>query len=137
MIQRTRAAAKKKHLEKLKQTILAVGIATKLTFGKVSFIYISSPYLYYGPPVYFASQWMLFPRPEIVDYYWSKVARATVNGELGDCAKVSTNDGSGRSPVICVYTHDFTDEEDVKRGASLLSGLLPFGVGPADGEMCF
>lgn len=59
---------------------------------------------------------MLFPKPTFADIAWSKVARATNTGKLGVAAKIATSDGSGRSPVICVYTHDFADKEDVMRG---------------------
>lgn len=59
---------------------------------------------------------MLFPGPFSADTIWNKIARATHAGELGIAAKIATNDNSGRSQVICIYTHDFTDLEDVKRG---------------------
>jgi Domain of unknown function (DUF1917) len=63
-------------------------------------------------------KWMLFPSPTNVDEVWAKVARATLNEELGNAAKVATaggDDRSERSRLICVYTDDFSDQKDVKR----------------------
>lgn len=59
---------------------------------------------------------MLFPGPNSVDAVWNKIARATHAGELGEAAKIATKDNSARAQVICIYTHNFTDLEDVKRG---------------------
>lgn len=63
---------------------------------------------------------MLFPGPYSADAVWNKIARATHAGELGEAAKIATNDNSARAQVICIYTHNFTDLEDVKRGRYLL-----------------
>ncbi|CAG8373868.1 unnamed protein product [Penicillium salamii] len=60
-------------------------------------------------------KWMLFPTVDQVDECWGTVARAMEEGELGDCAKVAPNDGSGQARLVCVYTADFGDAEDVKR----------------------
>ncbi|KAJ5766921.1 uncharacterized protein N7511_004537 [Penicillium nucicola] len=67
-------------------------------------------------------KWMLFPSVGHVDEVWSVVARATEKGQLGDAAKVATDDGtgSGRARLICVYTANFAAEEDVKRVLSSL-----------------
>lgn len=47
---------------------------------------------------------------------WSVVARATANNELGIAAKVAPDDGDDRKPrLICVYTKDFNDMDDVAR----------------------
>jgi hypothetical protein len=60
-------------------------------------------------------KWMLFLSTNMVDDVWRKVAKTTLDGTLGCAAKVATDDGSGRPRLICVYTADFTDEEDVRR----------------------
>lgn len=60
-------------------------------------------------------KWMLFPSSDMVDEMWRKVAKATLEGTLGCAAKVATDDGSENRRLICVYTEDFTDEEDVRR----------------------
>ena len=62
-------------------------------------------------------KWMLFTLPKDVDAVWSKVCRGTVEGRLGCSAKVATDDGNDQKPerLVCVYTDDFSDKDDVKR----------------------
>ncbi|KAL8723700.1 MAG: hypothetical protein Q9181_007220 [Wetmoreana brouardii] len=77
---------------------------------------------------YFTSgKWMLFPSPDDVNRQWAIVAEATVNRELGTAAKVAPDDGKGdRVPrLICVYTKDFSDMEDVRR---VLDRLVELGL---------
>lgn len=80
---------------------------------------------------------MLFPIAEDVNRIWSLVAAATADGELGHAAKVATDDGSGNqgSRLICIYTEDFSDKEDVKRVLKRLVGMgLVNGKGPMGEE---
>ncbi|RYP27172.1 hypothetical protein DL768_011324 [Monosporascus sp. mg162] len=89
-------------------------------------------------------KWMLFPSVKDVNKTWEIVARATANNELGIAAKVAPrpededdhNDGDGddgkgddldKARLICVYTADFRDMEDVRRVARKLKqlGLVP------------
>lgn len=70
-------------------------------------------------------KWMLFPSPRDVDKTWKTVVTALDKGELGDGAKVATDDGSGSSRLICVYTKDFGDKQDVKR---VLRGMVSVGL---------
>ncbi|CAD6564689.1 MAG: hypothetical protein ASARMPREDX12_002405 [Alectoria sarmentosa] len=72
-----------------------------------------------------SGKWMLFPTADDVNRFWSLVATATATGELGHAAKVATNDGSGnvRPRLICIYTEDFSDKEDVKRVLDRLVGM--------------
>ncbi|KAH8904587.1 DUF1917-domain-containing protein [Coniochaeta sp. PMI_546] len=64
-------------------------------------------------------KWMLFPELNAVDDIWAIVARATAANELGVAAKVAPKgDGEGRqgsARLICVYTRDFRDKDDVAR----------------------
>lgn len=66
-------------------------------------------------------KWMLFPPVQDVDRVWRIVAKATWEGKLGIAAKVATNaedeEKSERSAqrLICIYTHDFSDQDDVTR----------------------
>lgn len=60
-------------------------------------------------------KWMLFPEPGAVNDAWARVATATANGELGIAAKVGTRTVSENARLICVYTRDFRDKEDVAR----------------------
>lgn len=81
-----------------------------------------------------SGKWMLFPMADDVNRYWSLVATATAAGKLGHAAKVATDDGSGSvSPrLICIYTEDFSDKEDVKR---VLEGLVGMGLVKRRGPM--
>ncbi|KAL8844314.1 MAG: hypothetical protein Q9176_001224 [Flavoplaca citrina] len=74
-----------------------------------------------------SGKWMLFPYPEDVNPQWAIVAEATVNRELGTAAKVAPDDNKGdRVPrLICVYTKDFSDLDDVKR---VLGRLVELGL---------
>ncbi|KIW05765.1 uncharacterized protein PV09_03621 [Verruconis gallopava] len=76
--------------DKLKDDILTMAKETGMTSGK----------------------WMLFPAEEDASAMWKRVVEGVVKGKLGTAAKIAT-DGSTR--LICVYTKDFNDEEDVKR----------------------
>jgi hypothetical protein len=62
-----------------------------------------------------SGKWMFFPSVDYVDSVWKTVVTALDKGELGEAAKVATDDGSGQARLTCVYTEDFTDKEDVKR----------------------
>lgn len=72
---------------------------------------------------------MLFPSPAQVNTVWAAVARATAEGELGCAAKVSTapDEASklGRARLICIYTVDFADMEDLRR---ILRNLTNMGL---------
>lgn len=62
-----------------------------------------------------SGKWMFFPSVDYVDSVWKTVVMVLDKGELGDTAKVATDDGSGQGRLICVYTNDFSDKADVKR----------------------
>ncbi|OKO97440.1 UPF0696 protein C11orf68 -like protein [Penicillium subrubescens] len=62
-----------------------------------------------------SGKWMFFPTVDYVDSFWKTVVTALDKGDLGEAAKVATDDGSGQARLICVYTKDFSDKEDVKR----------------------
>lgn len=72
-----------------------------------------------------SGKWMLFPSESQVDATWKTVVTALDEGKLGDAAKVATDDGSGQTRLICVYTRDFSDKEDVKR---VLKTLVATGL---------
>ena len=56
----------------------------------------------------------IYDRPAI-DNVWKRVAKAVVAGKLGCSAKVSTHDPEEKTHVICVYTEDFTNEDNVRK----------------------
>ncbi|KAJ0426275.1 hypothetical protein BJY00DRAFT_129123 [Aspergillus carlsbadensis] len=63
-----------------------------------------------------SGKWMLFITPDRIDSYWRRVVEGTMRGELGYAAKVATDAGDGqRARLICVYTKDYRDREDIKR----------------------
>lgn len=70
-----------------------------------------------------AGKWMLFPSVAHVDGIWKRVAQAVVSGKLSSTAKVATDDGSGNTRLVCVYTPDFGDAEDVKRVIKAMAEL--------------
>lgn len=88
---------------------------------------------------------MLFPKPEDVNGVWKLVAEAVTDGRLGDTAKVapadppdhfSTAQKQQANHLICVYTKDFSDLDDVRR---VLEELIELGLAPraADGAIYY
>jgi len=74
-------------------------------------------------------KWMIFCTVSEVDAAWDVIAKATANNELGIAAKVASKlaTRANTEHLICVYTADFNDKQDVKRVASALHrlGFLP------------
>lgn len=69
-----------------------------------------------------SGKWLIFVPVEEVDEVWAKIKNAVVDGLLGNRAKVASIYGArvdkftgSKRQVICVYTYDWTDEEDVMR----------------------
>ncbi|WP_051690500.1 putative phosphothreonine lyase domain-containg protein [Acidithiobacillus thiooxidans] len=63
-------------------------------------------------------KWLVFVPLLQVDQVWEQIKQALENGRLGRSAKVSTarpnpNAFNPETKVICVYTYDWTDKEDV------------------------
>jgi len=71
-------------------------------------------------------KWCLFVAPAEVDVAWNKIKGALEQSQLL-CAKVSTALGAMGydTHVICVYTEDWTDMEDLIRSREVLR-LLGF-----------
>ena len=70
-------------------------------------------------------KWMLFPSPEEYPRCWRLVAEATAAGKLGVTSKAATPDPFEPLNLICVYTYDFTDMNDVER---VLNGLVELDI---------
>lgn len=74
-----------------------------------------------------AGKWLIFCDIADVDTIWKKVRDATVSGDLGISAKVSTArpnpDSRDDRKVIYVYTRDWSDEADVMRVREHLRAL--------------
>ncbi|MBP2146873.1 hypothetical protein J2129_002327 [Methanofollis sp. W23] len=74
-----------------------------------------------------AGKWLIFCEITEVDAIWKKVRDATVAGDLGLSAKVSTArpdpDSRDDRKVVYVYTRDWSDEADVMRVREHLRAL--------------
>ena len=65
-------------------------------------------------------KWLIFVPSSEIDKVWQEIKLAVEAGKLGDNAKVSTakpnpNSADPTKHVICVYTYDATDIDDVMR----------------------
>ena len=72
------------------------------------------------------SQWMLFLSIKDLDRIWRSVVDGVINNRLGPTAKVTPDEGRSGERLICVYTKDFRDEDDIRR---VLRELVSMGVG--------
>jgi hypothetical protein len=81
-------------------------------------------------------KWMLFIEPSYVNKVWEIVARATANNELGIAAKVAPkNEGEpNRVRLICIYTKDFRDKNDIGR---VLKRLKELGLVKMSGRQIY
>jgi hypothetical protein len=76
----------------------------------------------------YVGKWLVFVPHESVDEVWEWIRSATEKGQLGIAAKVSTSRPSGyksTAHVICVYTHDFRDKDNV---IQTLKALREIGI---------
>ena len=67
-----------------------------------------------------SGKWLIFVPLAEIDRLWEKIERSTEKGQLGSVSKVATAkhnpDASNSSAkVICVYTYDWTERQDVMR----------------------
>lgn len=65
-------------------------------------------------------KWLIFEKTDKINSTWELVKNATESGKLGPYSKVSTQKRSSKnfeidSFVICIYTEDFQDKDDVAR----------------------
>ena len=109
----------------------------------------------YPPHSSWGGKWLVFTTTKYADELWNRIAFATEEGLLGGSSKVSTAMQTRRSRdadsrVICVYTYDWCDEDDVKRVREQLRALgvtrsIPYkadsdtqeGIYAADGHQDF
>ncbi|KAF1840274.1 DUF1917-domain-containing protein [Cucurbitaria berberidis CBS 394.84] len=75
-----------------------------------------------------SGKWMLFPKSEDVTRMWKLIVKGVIDDRLGTAAKVATDDGRDER-LICVYTRNFRDANDVRRVLCELEamGLLNSG----------
>ena len=67
-----------------------------------------------------SGKWLVFVSNDKVDNLWEKIKLATENGLLGNASKVATarpnaNATNFNIKVICVYSYDYNDKNDVMR----------------------
>ncbi|MFQ5603464.1 MAG: putative phosphothreonine lyase domain-containing protein [bacterium] len=67
-----------------------------------------------------SGKWLVFSPMDKVDDLWQKIKVATEEGRLGSASKAATARPNSlardaRSKVLCIYTYDWTDREDVMR----------------------
>jgi hypothetical protein len=74
---------------------------------------------------------MLFPQLADVSRMWRFVVDGVTNNRLGPTAKVAPDSGKAGDRLICVYTKDFRDKEDVLR---VLQELISMGVAVTTGR---
>lgn len=72
-----------------------------------------------------SGKWMLFPQIDVLARVWRLVVEAVIDNRLGPVAKVAPDSGSNGERLICVYTKDFRDKDDVLR---VLRQLVSIGV---------
>jgi hypothetical protein len=61
-------------------------------------------------------KWLFFVAEKFIDNTWQNVRKAVEGGKLWKAAKSSTAWRSrGGQYVVCVYTYDYDDEDDVMR----------------------
>lgn len=65
-------------------------------------------------------KWLIFVSNHNIDRVWTRIKNATEEGRLGGIAKVATakinpDFPNSKAMIICVYTYDWRDEQDVKR----------------------
>jgi hypothetical protein len=72
---------------------------------------------------YTSGKWLVFRHRDEIDEVWTKIASSTINGELGSSAKVSTALQEEMRHVICIYTEDYFDNDDIMRVRTKLREL--------------
>lgn len=72
------------------------------------------------PPTERSGKWLVFVDRSSANQLWESIAEATTEGRLGSSAKCGTARANPHAvdpsqTVICVYTPDFDDRDDVNR----------------------
>lgn len=96
--------------------------------SEVSWIYAVRKEGEYPKPTAKSGKWLVFGNPDRIDEMWTKVKAATRQGALGGFSKVATAHPNPNAPnsdrrVICVYTYNSDDFQDVRRVRETLRSL--------------
>jgi len=83
-------------------------------------IYAQNKFIKYPSSTERSGKWLIFVPKNQINQVWRKIKKSVEIGELGRRAKVSTSRPSPNAQdpnkhVICVYTYDSEDVEDVMR----------------------
>ncbi len=79
---------------------------------------------WYPPDTPRSGKWLVFLDNDAIDDYWRLIQLSLSMWRLGRVAKVSTGLApAGKQGVICVYTYDYADYEDVMRVRRELSSI--------------
>ncbi|MBI5243625.1 MAG: DUF1917 domain-containing protein [Elusimicrobia bacterium] len=75
-----------------------------------------------------SGKWLIFVPLGKIDVVWERIKQATEEGKLGGSAKVATarpnpNAADPTKKVICVYSYDWKDREDIMRIRAELRAL--------------
>ena len=86
----------------------------------IYWIYAKRKDVEYPNPTKLSGKWLLFVNIAKLDQTWKVIKKATEEGHLGDFSKTATlkpspNATRINTKVICVYTNDYTDKDDVMR----------------------
>jgi Domain of unknown function (DUF1917) len=104
---------------------LTEGIPTQVT--KDVWIYAFRQIGEYPKPTWNSGKWLIWLSAANINRYWKIIKEAVEQGRLGDEAKVSTAASpyvkQGKPYVICVYTYDYQDRDDVMRIRQVLRDL--------------
>ncbi|KAF1973312.1 DUF1917-domain-containing protein [Bimuria novae-zelandiae CBS 107.79] len=72
-----------------------------------------------------SGKWMLFLSLEELTRVWRLIVDGVINNRLGPVAKVAPEQGKPGERLICIYTKDFRDKDDIRR---VLQELVSMGV---------
>lgn len=76
-----------------------------------------------------SGKWLLFFNLDQIDNMWKIIKNNVENGNLGPCAKVSTmKNNPNKIKVICVYSNNYKNTQDVTRIGLKLIELLNLSV---------
>jgi hypothetical protein len=99
------------------------------TTSRSAWIFAARIWGYYPAKTERSGKWLIFLSETVIDRYWQRIKEAVELGLLGEKAKTSTVRQGGMPPevrrkkiargdkryVICVYTYDYEDKDDVMR----------------------
>lgn len=96
--------------------------------SEVFWIYAARKEGSYPSPTPRSGKWLVFGDAARVDEVWDEIREATERGALGGFSKVATSRPNPTGPdpsrrVICVYTYDSDDVQDVMRVRDSLRNL--------------